>query len=107
MTALANTAALDIGKCRQSRRPGDTLDVRRPGNAEALSRGGREVRVLVGGFLLRRVLPRKTNLAEVSPARFTRLVQAYNNTPRKCLGYRTPAEILAREVLPGFPLSRE
>ena len=48
---------------------------------------------------LRRVLPRKTNLAEVPPGRFTRLVQAYNNTPRKCLGYRTPAEILAREVL--------
>ena len=42
---------------------------------------------------LRRTLPRKTDLATLSEARFTRLVQAYNNTPRKCLGYRTPAEI--------------
>ena len=48
---------------------------------------------------LRRTLPRKTDLASVTEERFTELVQAYNNTPRKCLGYRTPAEIFAREVL--------
>ena len=48
---------------------------------------------------MRRCLPRKTDLATVSDARFTQLIQAYNNTPRKCLGYRTPAEIFAAQVL--------
>ena len=42
---------------------------------------------------MRRTLPRKTDLAGLSEDRFTQLVQAYNNTPRKCLGFRTPAEI--------------
>ena len=42
---------------------------------------------------LRRTLPRKTDLATLAPARFTQLVQTYNNTPRKCLGYQTPAEV--------------
>ena len=27
------------------------------------------------------------------------LLQAYNNTPRKCLGYRTPAELFSNQVL--------
>ncbi len=48
---------------------------------------------------LRRTLPRKTDLASLSEDRFTRLVQAYNNTPRKCLDYRTPAEIFLDRVL--------
>lgn len=48
---------------------------------------------------LRRSLPRKTDLAAVPEARFTQLVQACDNTPRKCLGYRTPAEIFANDVL--------
>ena len=61
---------------------------------------------------MRRTLPRKTNLAWLSEKRFTQLVQAYNNTPRKCLGYRTPAEIFLNQVLhlkceSTFPLSRE
>ena len=42
---------------------------------------------------LRRTLPRKTDLAALPQERFTQMIQAYNNTPRKCLGYRTPAEI--------------
>ena len=42
---------------------------------------------------LRRGRPRKTDLATVSGTRFTALVQLYNNTPRKCLGDRTPAEV--------------
>ena len=29
-----------------------------------------------------------TDLASLPAARFTQLVQAYNNTPRKCLGYQ-------------------
>ena len=61
---------------------------------------------------LRRTLPRKTDLAELPDDRFTLLLQAYNNTPRKCLGYYTPAETLWNQVLhlkceSTFPLSRE
>ena len=48
---------------------------------------------------LRRTLPRKTDLAALPEKRFTQLIQAYNNTPRKCLGYRTPAEIFFESVL--------
>ena len=32
-------------------------------------------------------LPRKTDLAALSVERFTQMIQAYNNTPRKCLNY--------------------
>ena len=48
---------------------------------------------------MRRTRPRKTDLAELSDDRFVQLLQAYNNTPRKCLGYRTPAEIFSNQVL--------
>ena len=40
-----------------------------------------------------------THLVAVSDARFAELVQAYNNTPRKCLGYLTPAEVFQNQVL--------
>ena len=50
---------------------------------------------------MRRTLPRKTDLAELSDDRFVQLLQAYNNTPRKCLDYRTPAEIFSE---PGVAL---
>ena len=61
---------------------------------------------------LRRSLPRKTDLATLSAARFTQLVQAYNNTPRQCLGYQTPAEVFWEHLLhlncdSTFPPSRE
>ena len=48
---------------------------------------------------MRRTLPRKTDLAELSDDRFTELVQAYNNTSLKCLGYQTPAELFWNKVL--------
>lgn len=48
---------------------------------------------------MRRTLPRKTDLATLTEKRFTLLVQSYNNTPRKCLGYLTPAEVFANQVL--------
>ncbi len=48
---------------------------------------------------LRRTLPRKTDLATLSDERFTCLVQAYNNTPRKCLDYQTPAEVFRNHLL--------
>ena len=61
---------------------------------------------------LRRTLPRKTDLAALPEERFTQLLQAYNNTPRKCLGYKTPAETFWDSVLhlkceSTFPLARE
>ena len=61
---------------------------------------------------LRRFLPRRTNLGEVSDARLTQLIQADNNTPRKCLDYLTPAEIYSNHLLhlkceSTFPPSRE
>ena len=45
---------------------------------------------------MRRFIPRKTDLATLSSARFRQLVAAYNNTPRKCLDFRTPAESFAQ-----------
>ena len=48
---------------------------------------------------LRRTLPRKTDLADLADDQFTLLLQAYNNTPRKCLGYYTSAETIWNQVL--------
>ena len=48
---------------------------------------------------MRRTLPRKTDLATLSDDRFTDLIQLYNNTPRKCLDYRTPAELFWEKAL--------
>ena len=48
---------------------------------------------------LRRFLPRKTDLSLLPEDHINRITQAYNHTPRKCLGYLTPAEILAKPVL--------
>ena len=61
---------------------------------------------------LRRGLPRKPDLATLANTRFTELVQLYNNTPRKCLDYRTPAEVFWNHVLhfkceSTFPRERE
>jgi IS30 family transposase len=41
---------------------------------------------------MRRLLPRKTDLATLPQRQFRALVRAYNDTPRKCLDYKTPAE---------------
>jgi IS30 family transposase len=41
---------------------------------------------------LRRALPRKTNLDALSNRDIDMLAQRYNNTPRKCLAFQTPAE---------------
>lgn len=48
---------------------------------------------------MRRNLPRKTDLVTLTDKRFVEIVQAYNNTPRKCLDYQTPAELFWKEVL--------
>ena len=44
---------------------------------------------------LRRYLPRKTNLPALSEADIDDHTRRYNNTPRKCLGFLTPAEVFS------------
>jgi IS30 family transposase len=44
---------------------------------------------------LRRYLPRHTNLNELTPADLDAIAARYNNTPRKCLDFKTPAEALS------------
>ena len=61
---------------------------------------------------MRRAIPRNTDLVSLTPRRLADCVQAYNNTPRKCLDWHTPAEVFWRQVLhfeceSTFPLSRE
>jgi len=59
---------------------------------------------------MRRFLPRKTDLATLPNKRFKALISAYNNTPRKCLDFRTPAEAFSEalhfECESTSPLSR-
>ena len=49
---------------------------------------------------LRRWMPRKTSPAELSGASFDAIIRAYNNTPRKCLGFKTPAEVFMQKIKP-------
>lgn len=59
---------------------------------------------------MRRFIPRKTDLATLSDRRFHALLRAYNNTPRKCLDFETPAEMFHKllhfECESTSPLSR-
>ena len=60
---------------------------------------------------MRRGLPRKTDLATLSDKCLLSLVRSYNHTPRKCLDYKTPAEVFCHKLLhlkreSTFPLSR-
>jgi IS30 family transposase len=48
---------------------------------------------------MRRQIPRKTDLACITPAQLADCVLAYNSTPRKCLDWHTPAEVFAHKVL--------
>ena len=48
---------------------------------------------------MRRNIPRKTDLATITPTHLANCVLAYNATPRKCLDWHTPAEIFAQHVL--------
>ena len=61
---------------------------------------------------MRRLIPRKTDLATISDRHFTALLQAYNATPRKCLDFMTPAELFLQQLLhfkceSTFPPARE
>ncbi|MEP2860377.1 MAG: hypothetical protein ABJP27_01350, partial [Parvibaculum sp.] len=39
------------------------------------------------------------DLAALSDSRFNLLLALYNNTPRKCLDFRTPAELFSEKLL--------
>jgi len=60
---------------------------------------------------MRRGLPRKTDLGLLTPRQIRHLARLYNNTPRKCLDFRTPAEVfldvLHFECESTFPRPRE
>jgi len=43
--------------------------------------------------LIRRFLPKKTDFAKISEERIAEIELWLNNRPRKCLGFRTPAEV--------------
>lgn len=49
---------------------------------------------------MRRYLPRKTDLATLSTQTLNTYVAAYNNTPRKCLDYLSPAEAFLKLINP-------
>ncbi len=53
----------------------------------------------VGKIIHNRTEPRRTDLATLPEEALIEQVRAYNNTPRQYLGYQTPAEVLAQEVL--------
>ncbi len=48
---------------------------------------------------MRRMLPTKTNLNELRPKDFLARAQVYNHTPRKCLDFKTPAEVFSKLLL--------
>ncbi len=48
---------------------------------------------------MRRTLPRKSDLTTITHQKLQSLVRQYNNTPRLCLGYKTPNEIFNRVAL--------
>jgi len=48
---------------------------------------------------LRRYLPRGVQYDEIQPDKIRQRVEAYKNTPRKCLGYRTPKEVYLNQTV--------
>jgi IS30 family transposase len=47
---------------------------------------------------MRRSLPRKTDLAALTPDQLMALARRYNHTPRKCLDFQTPAEVFSQAL---------
>jgi IS30 family transposase len=47
---------------------------------------------------VRRYLPRDTAVLSVPEESIRSLIDQLNNTPRKCLGFHTPAEVFRREL---------
>lgn len=48
--------------------------------------------------LLRQFFPKRTDLSQTTPRQLQDVVDNLNSRPRKCLGYRTPAEALQDEI---------
>jgi IS30 family transposase len=48
---------------------------------------------------MRRFLPRRTDLTTLARSDLDALIAAYNNTPRKCLDWNTPAEAFSHQLL--------
>ena len=48
---------------------------------------------------LRRFLPRNTDIRAINDHYLNACIATYNNTPRKCLGFQTPAEVLLAQLL--------
>lgn len=48
---------------------------------------------------LRRYLPLKTDLQNLTHAHVQDIANRLNNTPRKCLGFKTPAEVFSKHLL--------
>jgi len=48
---------------------------------------------------LRRFLPKKTKTDDVSQKEIETIAAICNNTPRKCIGYKTPAEVFQNQLL--------
>ena len=47
---------------------------------------------------LRRFLPRSTDVAALPERAFDRIANQLNRTPRKCLDYQTPEEVLREAI---------
>ncbi len=52
---------------------------------------------------VRRFLSRDTDIAELPDKALREVCERLNATPRKCLGYRTPQEVLMSSLDPGLP----
>lgn len=48
---------------------------------------------------MRRWLPRKIDLSTLNQTHINALIARYNNTPRKCLDFQTPAEVFSKQLL--------
>lgn len=48
--------------------------------------------------LLRQYFPKGTDLSKYSQRRLTQVAEELNNRPRKSLGFRTPAEVMAQQI---------
>ncbi len=47
---------------------------------------------------LRRFLPPDTDPSQLTPEMLSQICRRINNTPRKCLGFRTPHEVLTSHI---------
>lgn len=48
--------------------------------------------------ILRRYIPKKTDLTTITQTELNYILEEINNRPRKCLGYETPTEAFTREL---------